>query len=52
MKTTLGGQMGRGARGQGFIRGVREVLTWDDVQGVSGQVAGNTDLRSLARWGL
>lgn len=44
--------MERGARGQGFIRGVREVPTWGDVQEAAGQVAGNTDLRSLARWGL
>lgn len=44
--------MERGARGQGFIRGVRAVPTRGDVQEAAGQVPRNTDLRSLARWGL
>lgn len=48
---SVGGQMERGDRAQGFIRGVREVPTWSDVQEAAGQAAGNTDLRSSTRWG-
>lgn len=54
---SLEGWMERGARGQGFVRGVREVPTWSDVQEAISQVCGGwgggTDLRrSLVLWGL
>lgn len=37
---SLEGWMERGARGQGFVRGVREVPTWSDVQEAVSQVGG------------
>lgn len=37
---SLEGWMERGARGQGFVRGVREVPTWSDVQEAVSQVCG------------